>query len=43
MVANGYLTEAERSAAEKDLRLWGERSARQQRLYLLCADGQRSR
>ena len=39
MVADGYLTEAERALAEQQFRLWTTDSAIRQRLYLLCVEG----
>lgn len=39
MVADGYLTEAERALAEKQFRSWATDSAIGQRLYLLCVEG----
>ncbi len=39
MVADGYLTEAERALAEQQFRLWAADSAIRQRLYLLCVEG----
>jgi len=39
MVADGYVTEEERSAAEQAFRLWAEEVGEYQRLYLLAAEG----
>ena len=39
MVADGYLTEAERALAEQQFRLWATDSAIRQQLYLLCVEG----
>lgn len=39
MVADGYLTKAERALAEKQFRAWAKDSAAQQQHYLLCVEG----
>ena len=39
MVADGYLTEAERALAEKEFRSWAADSAVHQKHYLLCVEG----
>ena len=39
MVADGYLTEAERALAEKQFRSWAADSAVHQKHYLLCVEG----
>ena len=39
LVADGYLTEEERQAAEQALRTWAEETGEFQRLYLLSVEG----
>jgi ubiquinone/menaquinone biosynthesis C-methylase UbiE len=41
MVEDGFLTEAERGAAESDYRSWTDREAQSQTLHLVAVEGQR--
>jgi len=41
MVSDGYVTEAERSAAEQDYQAWIATTAQSMNMYLLAVTGQK--